>query len=224
MIVSYNHQIFSFMQYRILHSFLIILALALSGCFQDVTEVDDENGDSNGNGNGATPPAEFSQTDEPGESNEAFVTGSEFDELIIEIQFMEGMEPAPETLEYLENFLDEHLEKSDITILEPEQISSSNQTSYSRERSSRNWRGKPYWIFRRNHTCCLPAFCGWRFFGWWRVSKYYDAWDFSIQYVSCFFRRNDPTNKWAFRLRSRSMVRRIAYHQSSIRTLDGTCK
>ena len=121
------------MQYRILYSFLIILALVLSGCYQDVTEVNDENGDSNGNGNGATPPAEFSHTDEPGESNEAFVTGSEFDELIVEIQFMEGMEPAPETLDYLEEFLEEHLEKSDITILDPEQISSSNQASYSRE-------------------------------------------------------------------------------------------
>ena len=121
------------MQYRILHSFLIILGFALSGCYQDVTEVNDENGGSNGNGNGATPPAEFSHTDEPGESNEAFVTGSEFDELIVEIQFMEGMEPAPETLDYLEEFLEEHLEKSDISILDPEQISSSNQASYSRE-------------------------------------------------------------------------------------------
>lgn len=117
------------MQYRFLYGFLFLLIISLSGCFQDVTEVDDENGDPNGNG--ATPPAEFSHTGEPGESNEAFVTGSEFDELIIEIQYMEGMEPAAATLEHLEDFLGEHLEKSEITILEPKQISPSNQTSYS---------------------------------------------------------------------------------------------
>ena len=121
------------MQYRFLYGFLFLLIISLSGCFQDVTEVDDENGDSNGNDNGATSPAEFSHTDEPGESNKSFVTGSEFDELIVEIQFMEGMEPAPETIDYLEDFLEEHLEKSEITILDPEQISSYNQTSYSME-------------------------------------------------------------------------------------------
>ncbi|MEX1260613.1 MAG: hypothetical protein WEA58_07025 [Balneolaceae bacterium] len=111
-------------------SFFIVLALFITGCYQDVTDVNNGNDDDNNNGE---LPGEFSHKNTPGDSNEDFVTNQEFDNLVIEIQYMPGMEPDEESLNNLLDFLDEHLDKTDITILVPQSINSLNQTSYTLE-------------------------------------------------------------------------------------------
>ncbi len=116
------------MQYTFLKfSFFIVLAVIFSGCYQDVTDL--QNGDDDPD-NGDIP-AEFSHTNSPGDSNEDFVTNQVFNNLVIEVHYMPGMEPDEETLDNLLDFLEQHLDKNDITILEPQQINSLNQNSYT---------------------------------------------------------------------------------------------
>lgn len=112
-------------------SFILIIGvifLLTVGCFEEAVET---NGDLNGNDNGNGEPGEFSHTLEPGESNDAFVTDETYSELIIEIQFMEGVEPEPEALEAVSAFFEQHLQKDDIIIIEPQQVPSLNQNVYN---------------------------------------------------------------------------------------------
>lgn len=82
----------------------------------------------NGNDNGSF---SYSHTTVPGSSNEDFVTGRHFGELIVEIQYMPGSAPTQQALNNLQAFLEQHLQKNSITILEPEEIPSGGQESYS---------------------------------------------------------------------------------------------
>ncbi len=119
------------MQYSFLKfSIFIALLFLFSGCYQDVTDV--QNGDDDEPDNGDTP-AEFSHTNAPGDSNKDLVTDQDFENLIIEVQYMPGTEPEDESLDNLVAFLSEHLQKSDISILEPQQINSLNQNYYTTE-------------------------------------------------------------------------------------------
>ncbi len=103
-------------------SILIIsfLSFSLLSCDDQPTQVDD--GD---------PADDFSHTTNPGNSNEAFVTDDDFDELVVEVHYMPGYEPEQASLDNLQDFLEQHLEKSSITILTPEEIPSGEQESYS---------------------------------------------------------------------------------------------
>lgn len=105
-------------------AFITILLLFLPGCFEEV--VDPNDNDNNGNGE----VVEFDHKLAPGESNEAFVTNEEFEELIIEVQFMPGTEPEEEALAQLVSFLNQHLQKSEITVRDPVEISSGGQNLY----------------------------------------------------------------------------------------------
>lgn len=73
----------------------------------------------------------FNHERNPGVSATDFLTDDDFDELIIEIQFMEGYEPTNEALINLESFLEERLNKSSITILEPTEIPAEGRQRYS---------------------------------------------------------------------------------------------
>jgi hypothetical protein len=113
-------------------SLLYFLTLALMvflflSCDSQPTQV--ENGDNGDNGppdNGTV----YSHTDAPGNAAADFLLEENFDELIVEIQYMPGARPVDESLDELRVFLENHLNKQ-ITILEPEEIPSGNQESYS---------------------------------------------------------------------------------------------
>jgi len=120
------------MQYSFLKtSIFVALLLLFSGCYQDVTDV--QNGDDEDVPDNGDTPAEFSHTNSPGDSNEDLVTDRDFENLVIEVQYMPGTEPENESLDNLAEFLSDHLQKSEISILDPQEISSLNQDFYTVE-------------------------------------------------------------------------------------------
>ena len=107
--------------FRYFLSILIIsfLSFSLLSCDDQPTQIDDD------------PGSDFSHTTNPGNSNEAFVTADEFNELVVEVHYMPGVEPEQSSLDNLQSFLEQHLEKTSVTILTPEQIPSGEQNAYS---------------------------------------------------------------------------------------------
>lgn len=97
---------------------LLIFILLFFSCSDQPTQVD-ENAD------------EFSNTKNPGTSNEAFITSDDYDELVVEVQFMPGAEPKVESLSNLKAYLEKHLEKTSVTILTPKEIPSGEQDAYT---------------------------------------------------------------------------------------------
>ncbi|WP_395257488.1 hypothetical protein [Halalkalibaculum sp. DA3122] len=89
--------------------------------------------DDNGPDDQQPDPAPYSHTRNPGTSANDFLADSNYTELEIEIDYMEGYEPNSEALSSLETFLEERLNKTSVTILEPTQIPGGNQEQYSAE-------------------------------------------------------------------------------------------
>lgn len=106
---------------RSLHALLalFLFTFIFYSCSDQPTQVDDD------------PSADFSHTQNPGTSNEAFVTSDDFDELVVEIQYMPGVEPRQESIDNLQEFLEKHLDKASVTILTPQEIPSGDQDSYT---------------------------------------------------------------------------------------------
>ncbi|MEX1260612.1 MAG: hypothetical protein WEA58_07020 [Balneolaceae bacterium] len=100
-------------------SVLFLLTFIFFSCGDQSTQVEDD------------PINEFSHTQNPGASNEAFITNDEFDELVVEVQYMPGVEPDQESLNNLQEYLEQHLEKTSITVLTPEEIPSGDQETYT---------------------------------------------------------------------------------------------
>lgn len=73
----------------------------------------------------------FNHERNPGVSATEFLTDDEFNNLVLQIQYMEGHEPTSEALSNLQTFLEERLNKSSITILTPEEIPAEGQSSYT---------------------------------------------------------------------------------------------
>lgn len=107
--------------------FLLILPLLFLKCSDSSTSINP----GNDNGEEPNPPDDFSHTLAPGQSGEAFITNSTYDQLHVEIQYMPGTEPDDESITYLKEFLEQHLDKSSITMLQPEEIPSGVQESYT---------------------------------------------------------------------------------------------
>ncbi len=107
------------MNVRYALSLLIILFLFLAACDSGTVTDTDEN--------------EFSFNHEinPGQSATEFLTDDDFDQLIVQVQYMQGYEPTQEGLSNLEVFLNERLNKTSITIMTPEEIPASGQSSYT---------------------------------------------------------------------------------------------
>lgn len=111
--------------------FLIAFSLILLQCSDSTTSVDPGDNDDNGTNPDPDPPIEFDHSRAPGASAEVFITNSTFDQLTVEIQFMPGARPDDESINNLKSFLAQHLEKSSITILDPQEIASGQQESYT---------------------------------------------------------------------------------------------
>ena len=106
-------------------AFFTVLLLLIPGCIEEVVDTNDEDNDNDNDVD-----IEFDHKLAAGESNEAFVTDENFEKLIIEVQFMPGTEPEEEALARLVSFLDQHLQKSEITVEEPVEISSGGRNFY----------------------------------------------------------------------------------------------
>ncbi len=113
---------------RFIFVFILIsfITFTFLNCSDSSTRVD-----TNGNDRNGSSPDDFSHTLSPGSSNEAFIADRAYDHLIVEIQFMPGAEPQAESVENLRDFLELHLDKSSITILDPQEIPSGGQSTYS---------------------------------------------------------------------------------------------
>lgn len=82
---------------------------------------------SNGGGSGF----EYDHQQNPGLSANDLLSDESFSELIVEIDYMPGYAPNTRALDSLKTFLEQRLNKSTVTILEPTQIPSGEQNSYS---------------------------------------------------------------------------------------------
>ena len=83
----------------------------------------------------ATEPGEtdfsFNHEINPGQSATEFLTDENFERLVVQVQYMQGYEPTQEGLNNLEAFLSNRLNKTSITIMEPEEIAAAGQSSYT---------------------------------------------------------------------------------------------
>jgi hypothetical protein len=59
------------------------------------------------------------------------LSGESFSELIVEIDYMPGQAPNTRALDSLKSFLEQRLNKTSVTILEPTQIPTGDKNSYS---------------------------------------------------------------------------------------------
>jgi hypothetical protein len=119
-------------KYRVLFTFFLTLIIAFTFYSCDsgtVTDATDPNGSGgNGGGNGQF---SFNHEQNPGTSALEFLKDDDFQDLVVQIQYMEGNAPTGQAIQYLEEFLEERLHKSSITILEPEMIPAAGQSSYT---------------------------------------------------------------------------------------------
>ncbi|MDR8394366.1 hypothetical protein NC796_24670 [Aliifodinibius sp. S!AR15-10] len=111
---------------RITPFVLVIISLLVVSCSDSAMGPDGDNGNSD-NGDSES----YSHTRNPGTSANDFLADSNYTELTVEIDFMEGYDPNEEALASLKTFLEERLNKTSVTILEPTQISSGGQDHYS---------------------------------------------------------------------------------------------
>jgi len=73
----------------------------------------------------------FNHEINPGQSATEFLNDDDFERLVVQVQYMQGYEPTQEGLSNLESFLGERLNKSSITIMEPEEIPAEGESSYT---------------------------------------------------------------------------------------------
>lgn len=67
----------------------------------------------------------------PGSSAEDFLRDTDFENLTLQVQYMEGYEPDAEALDNLQSFLEERLNKTSVSILSPESLPPGGQESYT---------------------------------------------------------------------------------------------
>jgi predicted Zn-dependent protease len=99
---------------------LLVILFASYGCANDPQS-------SNGGGDGF----EYDHQQNPGLSANDLLSDESFSELVVEIDYMPGYAPNARALDSLQAFLEQRLNKTSVTILEPTQISSADQNSYS---------------------------------------------------------------------------------------------
>lgn len=111
-------------RYCLLYSMILfLLGLGLQSCMDSTGPEEPEETEQQ--------PEPYSHIDQPGFSANDFLADSNFTELVIEIDYMEGYAPNEEALDSLEAFLKRRLHKTSITILEPTVIPPGGQNAYS---------------------------------------------------------------------------------------------
>lgn len=101
--------------------FLMVLTSLFLGCTENPEQ----------SGGGGSNDLEYDHERPPGASANDLLSDSSFSEMIVEIDYMPGQAPSPRAIDSLKAFLETRLNKSAITILEPTQVSSGGQNTYS---------------------------------------------------------------------------------------------
>ncbi len=99
-----------------------IISFAFLSCSDDTMTNPDPDPD---------PPFTFNSEANPGSSAEDFLKADDFDQLVVEIQYMEGYRPTDEAVDQLKTFLEARLNKGSITMMEPAVIPAAGQNAYS---------------------------------------------------------------------------------------------
>jgi hypothetical protein len=73
----------------------------------------------------------FNHEINPGQSAPEFLTDENFERLVVQVQYMQGYEPTQQGLNNLKTFLSNRLNKTSITIMEPEEVPASGESSYT---------------------------------------------------------------------------------------------
>ncbi|MDZ7772567.1 MAG: hypothetical protein U5K31_07500 [Balneolaceae bacterium] len=97
---------------------LLCMSLALASCL-DSTSSSDDDGEA------------FNHQRNPGTSAEALLRDSTYTSLAVEVDYMPGHEPTSEALDSLKSFLEQRLNKSNITVRTPTEIPTGGQQAYS---------------------------------------------------------------------------------------------
>jgi len=109
---------------------LSILIFISSLAFLTYTCTDSGTGGMTDTGNDNTL-QEFNSRAAPGDSAASFLQSDQFTNLQLEIDFMSGHEPTQEGLDSLRAFLEKRLNKQNVTLLTPTEVSSGGQSSYT---------------------------------------------------------------------------------------------
>ena len=98
---------------------LMAVIFFFSGCFD------------NSSGPDVDEPDRYSHVLNPGASANDFLSDENFDELVIEIDYMPGYAPNDRALDSLQAFFEQRLHKTSVTILDPTEVESGGQDQYS---------------------------------------------------------------------------------------------
>lgn len=108
--------------------FLTAILFFIVSCSDDSMTGSDDDSDPD---NDRDPTFSYNHEDQPGSSAVDFLASDDFENLVIEIDYMEGYEPTDEMVNNLKSFLESRLSKSNITILSPSSIEAGGQSSYT---------------------------------------------------------------------------------------------
>lgn len=114
--------------------FALIAGFYLNGCSTDAmnpmggADEEQQSGNESEENSGADPSLNQKPT---GTSYEDLLTSNTYQELVVEIFYMPGMEPTAQTLDQFEDFLQERLNKPQGISLELKEIPSGNEDTYS---------------------------------------------------------------------------------------------
>ncbi|MEX2479169.1 MAG: hypothetical protein WD357_12085 [Gracilimonas sp.] len=111
--------------------FFVLITLLVSISVFAVSCFDNPSGPNNNDDDNGGDPSEYSHTQNPGLSANDFLSDESYTDLVLEIDYMPGYAPNQQALDSLESFFEQRLNKSNITILEPSEISSGDQSTYT---------------------------------------------------------------------------------------------
>jgi len=114
------------MKFRYVFTVFTILCLFIYSCGNDTTATGSDDDPVN-----EDPSFSFNHEQNPGQSALDLLRDDTFDELVLEVDYMEGFRPTDRSLDSLKSFLERRLNKTAITILEPTEIPASGQDSYT---------------------------------------------------------------------------------------------
>lgn len=109
-------------QFLFLNALVISLVLFTVSCFNSPTGSDDNNG-------GET--EDYIHTKNPGVSANDFLSDENYTSLVVEVDYMPGYAPNERALDSLKAFLERRMNKTTVTILDPTEIPSGDQSQYS---------------------------------------------------------------------------------------------
>ncbi|MFD2531233.1 peptidase [Gracilimonas halophila] len=106
----------------VLNTLIFSLMIFTVSCFNNPTGTDEDNEEE---------PDQYSHTQNPGLSANDFLSNENYTDLVIEVDYMPGYAPNQQAIDSLQAFLERRLNKTTVTILEPTEVPSGDQSQYS---------------------------------------------------------------------------------------------